>query len=76
MFDSLRGLRERMTREGVSGCGEGLQLQELVVFNVADWTSDEVAQLCRDAVASSTTDGAVELISTTLPMGNDILNIY
>ncbi|XP_021199652.3 trichohyalin isoform X3 [Helicoverpa armigera] len=68
LFDSLRGMRERMTREGVSGCGEGIQLQELVVFNVADWTADEVAQLCRDAVASATTDGAVELINTTLPI--------
>ncbi|XP_022829661.1 myosin heavy chain, striated muscle-like isoform X2 [Spodoptera litura] len=68
LFDNLRGLRERMTQEGVSGCGEGLQLQELVVFNVADWTSDEIAQLCRDAIASATTDGAVELINTTLPI--------
>uniref|UniRef100_A0A2A4JH61 Trichohyalin-like n=1 Tax=Heliothis virescens TaxID=7102 RepID=A0A2A4JH61_HELVI len=68
LFDSLRGLRELMTREGVSGCGEGIQLQELVVFNVADWTADEVAQLCRDAVASATTDGAIELINTTHPI--------
>ncbi|CAH0668975.1 unnamed protein product [Spodoptera exigua] len=68
LFDNLRGLRERMTREGVSGCGEGLQLQELVVFNVADWTSDEITQLCRDALASATTDGAVELINTILPI--------
>lgn len=59
-----------MTQEGVSGCGEGLQLQELVVFNVADWTSDEIAQLCRDALASATNDGAIELLNTTLPIGN------
>ncbi|XP_035431480.2 ribosome-binding protein 1 isoform X3 [Spodoptera frugiperda] len=68
LFDNLRGLRERMTQEGVSGCGEGLQLQELVVFNVADWTSDEIAQLCRDALASATNDGAIELLNTTLPI--------
>lgn len=63
-----------MSREGVSGCGEG-HLQELVVFNVADWTADEVAQLCRDAVASSATEGAVELINTTVPIGNTFLGI-
>ncbi|XP_026746875.1 trichohyalin-like isoform X3 [Trichoplusia ni] len=68
IFDSLRGLRERMTREGVSGCGEGIQLQELMVLNVADWTAEEIAQLCRDAVASSTTDGAMEFINTTTPI--------
>lgn len=58
-----------MTREGVSGCGEGIQLQELMVLNVADWTAEEIAQLCRDAVASSTTDGAMEFINTTTPIG-------
>ncbi|KAJ8726905.1 hypothetical protein PYW08_015302 [Mythimna loreyi] len=71
LFDSLRGLREHMTKEGVSGCGD-IQLQELVVFNVADWTSDEVSQLCRDAVASANTDG-VELINATPPIDEGIL---
>lgn len=67
VFDTLHSLRERMSREGVSGCGEG-NLHELVVFNVADWTADEVSQLCRDAVASSAAEGA-ELINTTVPIG-------
>lgn len=67
VFDTLQSLRERMSREGVSGCGEG-NLQELVVFSVADWTADEVSQLCRDAVASSTTEGS-EIINTTVPIG-------
>ncbi|KAJ8724930.1 hypothetical protein PYW07_015888 [Mythimna separata] len=71
LFDSLRGLREHMTKEGVSGCGD-IQLQELVVFNVADWTSDEVSQLCRDAVASATPDG-VEIINATPPIDESVL---
>lgn len=69
LFDSLRGLREHMAREGLTGCGEGNQIQELVVFNVADWPSDEVAQLCHDAVASATADG-IDIINTTPPIGN------
>ncbi|XP_063823515.1 myosin-3-like isoform X2 [Ostrinia nubilalis] len=66
VFDCLRGLRERMCQEGLGG-GEGLQQQELVVFNVADWAADEVAQLCRDAAASAATDGAAELINNIVP---------
>ncbi|XP_060800647.1 cingulin isoform X2 [Amyelois transitella] len=69
LFECLRGLRERMSREGiVSGGGESCQHQELVVFNVADWAADEVAQLCRDATASSMTDGALEMINTIAPI--------
>ncbi|KAI8436123.1 hypothetical protein MSG28_004223 [Choristoneura fumiferana] len=64
VFDSLRNLRDRMSREGLSGGGEGALPQELVVFNVADWTADEVAQLCRDAASSSNTDGAVEFFKS------------
>ncbi|CAB3225012.1 unnamed protein product [Arctia plantaginis] len=68
-FDNLRALREQMAREnGVTEYGEGLQLQELVVFNVADWTSEEISQLCRDAAASSPTDGTIEIITNTLPI--------
>ncbi|KAL0883793.1 hypothetical protein ABMA27_015885 [Loxostege sticticalis] len=66
VFDCLRGLRERMCQEGM-GSGEGLQQQDLVVFNVADWAADEVAQLCRDAAASAATEGAAELINTIMP---------
>ena len=69
LFDSLRGLREHMTREGMSGCGEGIQLQELIVLNVADWPSDEVAQLCRDAMASATND-CIDVINAAPPIGN------
>lgn len=68
MFDTLQSMRDRMFREGVSECGEG-HLQELVLFNVADWTAEEVAQLCHDAVASSATAGAADIINTTVPIG-------
>lgn len=64
VFDSLRNLRDRMYREGLSGGGEGALPQELVVFNVADWTAEEVAQLCRDAASSSDTEGAVEFFKS------------
>ncbi|KAM3968305.1 uncharacterized protein ACR2FA_007674 [Aphomia sociella] len=66
VFDCLRSLRDHMSREGISGGGESFYQQELVVFNVADWAADEIAKLCHDAAASSTTDGAAELISTTV----------
>ncbi|XP_053599581.1 golgin subfamily A member 4-like isoform X2 [Plodia interpunctella] len=66
IFDCLRSLRERMTREGLlAGGGDP---QELVVFNVADWATDEVSQLCRDAASSSMTDGAIEMINTVAPI--------
>lgn len=68
VFDCLRGLRERMCQEGM-GSGEGLQQQELVVFNVADWAADEVSQLCRDAAASAATEGAADLINNIMPFG-------
>lgn len=74
VFDNLRRLNERMVQEsGGSGGGEGLQLQELVVFNVEDWTSEEVAQLCRDAAASTATNGAIELIDTAKPIDDTAL---
>ncbi|XP_046978841.1 centriolin-like isoform X2 [Vanessa cardui] len=66
IFDILQNLREQMLREGISAGGEGQN--ELVVFNVADWAPNEVSQLCRDAAASSATDGAVELFTTALPI--------
>ncbi|XP_045459861.1 paramyosin-like [Melitaea cinxia] len=66
VFDGLQNLREQMSREGINAGGEGQA--ELVVFNVADWAPNEVTQLCRDAVASSATDGAVELFNTTVPI--------
>ncbi|XP_075972771.1 uncharacterized protein LOC142974369 isoform X2 [Anticarsia gemmatalis] len=67
-FDNLRNLREQMSRDGLTGGGEEFQLQKFVVFNVADWTSEEITQLCRDAVASSASEGAIELINNTLPI--------
>ncbi|XP_034825647.1 uncharacterized protein [Maniola hyperantus] len=62
LFNGLRALREHMFREGIAGGGE--ICQELVVFNVADWAPEEVTQLCRDAIASPDTDGAMELFKT------------
>lgn len=62
-------MQERMSKEGMSGGGEGVQQQELIVFNVADWAADEVTQLCRDAVASTNTDDAMELITTAAVIG-------
>ncbi|XP_059060207.1 centromere-associated protein E-like [Achroia grisella] len=67
VFDCIRSLRERMSHEGISGDGENCP-QNVVVFNVADWATHEITQLCRDAAASSTTDEAIELISTIVPI--------
>lgn len=69
VFDNLRCLHERMVQEGGTGGGEGLKLQELVVFNVGDWTADELSQLCRDVAGPTATDGAIELINTATPIG-------
>ncbi|CAG9791880.1 unnamed protein product [Diatraea saccharalis] len=52
LFECLRALRDRMAQEGLSGSGEGQPQQELVLFNVADWAADEVAQLLRNSTAS------------------------
>lgn len=57
-----------MNRDGNTGCGEG-QVNELVLFNVADWTTEEIARLCRDAVGSSAVEGAVDVINTAVPIG-------
>ncbi|KOB69658.1 Uncharacterized protein OBRU01_16501, partial [Operophtera brumata] len=68
VFDTLQSMRDRMSHMGVTGCGEG-HPQELVLFNVADWTAEEVAQLCHDAAASSATERAADIINTTVPIG-------
>ncbi|XP_063374769.1 uncharacterized protein LOC134662468 isoform X2 [Cydia amplana] len=61
-FDSLRSLRERLPRESATGGGEGA-VQELLVFNVADWPGEELEQLYRGAAAADT-DGAMRLIES------------
>lgn len=69
MFQNLKSLYERLNNEGISACGEGFLPQELILFNVADWTAQEVAQLYRDAIASSTPENALELLDETMPIG-------
>ncbi|XP_038213298.1 cingulin-like [Zerene cesonia] len=71
MFDHLRNLRERMINEGISAGGEGVS--KLVLFNVADWTAEEITQLCRSAATSSITDGAVELFNTSVSIDEETL---
>ncbi|XP_039745936.1 myosin heavy chain, muscle-like isoform X3 [Pararge aegeria] len=72
VFNGLRALQDRMAREGIAGGGECRQ--DLVVFNVADWAPEEVAQLCRDAVASPETNGALELFQTSVPIDDCALS--
>lgn len=74
VFDGLRALREHLIREGMLAGGECCQ--EMEVFNVADWAPEEVAQLCRDAIASPDTDGALELFKTSVPIGQLIIVFY
>lgn len=75
-FGCLRDLQERMTGEGVCGGDEGFQQPELVVFNVADWPAEEVAQLCRDATVTPNPDGAIEFINAVVPIGNGFSFYY
>lgn len=67
VFDGLRALREHLIREGMLAGGECRQ--EMEVFNVADWAPEELAQLCRDVVASPDTEGALEMFKTSFPIG-------
>lgn len=67
VLDSIKTLHERMVLGGYSG--KEIQVQDLVVFNVGDWTSEEVTQLCRDAAASSGTEGALEILNNTTLFG-------
>ncbi|CAH2091841.1 unnamed protein product [Euphydryas editha] len=71
VFDGLQALQQQMLHEGINAGGEGQT--DLVIFNVADWAPNEVTQLCRDAAASSDTDGAVELFNTTVPIDECVL---
>ncbi|XP_052738120.1 forkhead-associated domain-containing protein 1-like [Bicyclus anynana] len=71
LYNGLRVLREHMTREGIPYACQGHQ--ELVMYNVADWAPEEVAQMCRDA-ASPDTSTALELFKTTLPVDDSVLS--
>lgn len=67
VLDSIKSLNERMV---LGGCSvKGIHIQDLVVFSVGDWTSEEVAQLCRDAAASSGTEGALEILNNATLFG-------
>lgn len=50
--------------------------KELVVFSVSDWSAEEVARLCHDALASSTGDEALNVINTIAPIGKLINNFF
>lgn len=67
VLDNIRNLNERMVSGGYSATV--IQVQDLTVFNVGDWTSEEVAQLCRDATASSGTEGALEILNNATLFG-------
>lgn len=68
IFNNLQNLRDRMIKEGKSGEGEGLNQQELMIFNVADWAATEVAQLVRNCNPAA--EGAGEIIKAIAPIGN------
>ncbi|CAH2063442.1 unnamed protein product, partial [Iphiclides podalirius] len=71
-FNILKSLHDRMLKEGKTGEGEVLYQRELVMFNVADWAGEEVAQLCRSSHHSS--EGAGELINTFTPIDEEFLS--
>lgn len=71
VLDSIKSLNERMVSGGFSG--KVLQVQDLVVFSVGDWTSEEVAQLCRDAAASSGMEGALEILNNATLFGTYLI---
>ncbi|XP_048481140.1 protein NETWORKED 1D isoform X3 [Plutella xylostella] len=73
LFDNLQGLRMRMDHEGIPGSGEGVQVNDLVLLNVTDWASDEVARLYRDALAAHSPDDAIELVASILPYDENSL---
>ncbi|XP_047523028.1 ribosome-binding protein 1-like isoform X2 [Pieris napi] len=68
VFETLRSLHERLLNEGHLASGEGAP--ELVLCNVADWTEEEIHELCRQ---STTTDGAVELFNSSIPLDENFL---
>ncbi|XP_041972990.1 COP1-interactive protein 1-like [Aricia agestis] len=51
VFDTLRRLQERMQEDGIQ-VRESVS-QELIIFNVGDWTTQEISQMCRDAEGSA-----------------------
>lgn len=66
-FNILKSLQDRMTKEGKIGQGEGFSQQELIIFNVADWAAEEVAQLCHHY--DHALHGAGELIDAFVSIG-------
>ncbi|XP_045489192.1 myosin heavy chain, clone 203-like isoform X3 [Pieris rapae] len=67
VFETLRSLHDRLLSEGHLASGEGAP--ELVLCNVADWTEEEIHELCRQ----STADGAVELFNSSIPIDENFL---
>lgn len=67
VLENIKSLNERMVAGGYGG--KGIQIQDLVVFSVGDWTTEEVAQLCRDAAASSGTEGSLEILNNSTLFG-------
>ncbi|XP_045526779.1 ribosome-binding protein 1-like isoform X2 [Pieris brassicae] len=67
VFENLRSLHERLLNEGHLASGEGAP--ELVLCNVADWTEEEIHELCRQ----STADGAVEVFNNSIPIDENFL---
>ncbi|CAK1578219.1 unnamed protein product [Parnassius mnemosyne] len=72
MFNNLQRLQDRMAKEGISGKGEGISKQELVILNVTDWAAEEVSQLCYNAQPS--VEGAGEIINTMMPIDENIIS--
>lgn len=66
VFESLRKAEDLLKEEGVTVPNE-YEEKELLMFNVADWPTEEISKLCLDAVEASHTDVTIEsLINNTI----------
>lgn len=68
MFDKLKKLHDRMKEEGLQVAGDGFR-PELVVFNVGDWSADEIAKLCQDAIDAQSPNAEEVFKSVSAPIG-------